>query len=47
MYDEIIYNLSLNSDEKDLLVDLLENYDYATNAEKLLISSLIDKLNEE
>lgn len=46
-YDHTIVNFELNSDETDFLVGILENYDYATNAERLLINGLLDKLTEE
>lgn len=47
MYEDTVKSIDLNADELELLVCLLENYDYSSTAENLLISGLIDKLSDE
>jgi hypothetical protein len=47
MYDEIVKSIDINEDELQWLIDVLENYNFSTNGERLLISGLLDKLNEE
>jgi hypothetical protein len=47
MYEDTVKSIDLNADELELLIGLLENYDYSSTAENLLISGLIDKLSNE
>lgn len=46
MYEDEFKNISINADETDKLIELLENADYASVAERLLIEGLIEKLTE-
>lgn len=46
MYEDSIKNIDLNSDELELLIELLENYYYSSVSEDLLVRGLIDKLIE-
>jgi hypothetical protein len=48
-YDATTKTLELNSDENDLLVQLVEQYYYTapTKADELLADGLLDKLTEE
>lgn len=47
MYEDEVKNIGLNCDELSLILSLLEDYSYSSIAERLLVESLIDKLNEE
>ena len=45
MYENEV-NVGLNADEISLLIDILDDYDYASVAEQLLVNGLIDKLTD-
>jgi hypothetical protein len=44
MYDETVKTIHLNADETGFMIETLNDFDYSSVAERLLVEGLLDKL---